>query len=71
MRIFALEYIRQIINLGDFNFLSAKKKTHFKIKNQLGPFICNNRDAREEVEGCLQEMKLMVVLDGIMILWVS
>ena len=26
--------------------------------NQLGPFIYNNRDAGEEVERCLQEMKL-------------
>ena len=33
MRIFALEYIRHIINSDDVNFLLAKKKTQFKIKN--------------------------------------
>ena len=32
MRIFALEYIKQIINLDDVNFLSARKKIQFKIK---------------------------------------
>ena len=57
MRIFSLEYIRKIINSDDVNFLSARKKTQFKIKNQLGPFICNNREAGEEAEKCLQEMK--------------
>ena len=57
MRIFSLEYIRQIINSDDVNFLLARKKTQFKIKNQIGPFICNNREAGEEAEKCLQEMK--------------
>ena len=45
MRLFALEYIRQILNSDEINFLAAKKKTQFKIKNQVGPFFCNNRDA--------------------------
>lgn len=57
MRIFALENIRHIINSDDVNFLSARKKIQFKIKNHLGPFICNNREAEEEEEKCLQEMK--------------
>lgn len=57
MRIFALEYIRQIINSDHVNFLSAKKKTQFKIKNKLGPFVCNNREVGDEAEKCLQEMK--------------
>lgn len=57
MRIFALEYFRHIIKLDDVNFLLARKKTQFKIKNQLGPFICNNREAGEQEEICLQEMK--------------
>ena len=56
-RIFALEYIRHIVNLDDVNLVSFKKKSWFKIKNKLSPFIYNNRDAREEAERCLQEMK--------------
>ena len=33
MRIFALEYIRQILNSDSINFMEAKKKTLFKLKN--------------------------------------
>ena len=58
MRLFALEYIRQILNSDEVNFLSAKKKTQFKIKNQIGPFICNNRTVGQQAEKCLQEFKL-------------
>ena len=57
MRIFALEYFRKIINSGKVNFLSARKKTQFKIKNQLGPYICNNREAGEEADKILYQMK--------------
>ena len=57
MKLFALEYSRQIINSNEVNFLVAKKKTEFKMKNQLGPFICNNREAGSEVNKILQEMK--------------
>jgi len=46
-KIFAIDYTRQIKNLDDVNFLSARKKTQFKIKNQLGPFICNNKESGE------------------------
>ena len=45
MRFFDLEYIMQILNSDSINFLAAKKKTKFKLKNQVGPFICNHRDA--------------------------
>jgi len=58
MKIFALEYFRQIINSDEVNFLSARKKTHFKVKNQLGPFICNNREARPKANKILHQMKL-------------
>ena len=43
MRLFALEYFRQIINFDEVHFLFSKKKTQFKVKNQMGPFIFNNR----------------------------
>jgi len=57
MRIFSLEYFRQIINSDEVHFLAYKKKTQFKVKNQLGPFICNNREARPEADSLLQKMK--------------
>ena len=57
MRIFALEYFRQIINLDEVNFLAARKKTQFKMKNQFGPFICNNREAGPKADKILQDMK--------------
>ena len=56
MRIFALEYFRKIINSDEVNFLSARKKTKFKMKNQLGPFIWNNRESIPEADKLLQEM---------------
>ena len=58
MRLFSLEYIRQILNSDGINFLATKKKTQFKIKNQFGPFICNSRDAGPEAEKYLQEFKV-------------
>jgi len=57
MRLFALEYIREILNSDENHFLSTKKKTQFNIKNQIGPFICNTRNAGKEVDRCLQEFK--------------
>ena len=39
MRLFALGYYRKIINADEVNFVNAKKKVNFKIKDQLGPFI--------------------------------
>ena len=56
MRIFALEYFRQIINSNEVIFLSSRKITQFKIKYQLGPFICNNREVGQEAEKILQQM---------------
>ena len=57
MRIFAIEYIRKILNSNEVNFLLAKKKTQFKIKNQLGPFICNSRNVGQQVDKYLQDFK--------------
>ena len=57
MRLFPAEYIRHILNSDAINFLEVKKKTQFKLKNQVGPFICNNRDAGLEAEKNLQEFK--------------
>ena len=57
MRLFALEYYRQIINVDEINFVNAKKKANLKIKDQLGPFICNSIEASKEADLILQNMK--------------
>ena len=57
VRIFALEYIRQIMNSDDIHFVSLKKKQQLWIKGQIGSFICNSRGAGEEEDKMLREMK--------------
>jgi hypothetical protein len=42
VRIFALEYIRQMINSYDIHFVSLKKKQQLRIKGKIGSFICNS-----------------------------
>ena len=55
MRIFALEYFRQMNNSDIIHFCNAKKKAQLQIKSQLGLFICNSRDGGEEAEKILQD----------------
>ena len=38
--------------------MAAKKKTQLKLKNQIGPFICNHRDVEKEAAKQLLEYKL-------------
>ena len=57
VRIFALEYIRQIMNSDDIHFVSLKKKQQLRLKGQIGSFICNNRGAGDEADRLLREMK--------------
>jgi hypothetical protein len=57
VRIFALEYIRQMINSDDIHFVSLKKKQQMRIKGKIGPFICNNRAVGGEADKILKEMK--------------
>lgn len=56
-RIFALEYLRQILNADEVNFMASRKKTQFKLKNQIGPFILNNREAANDINIKLKEYK--------------
>jgi len=58
MKLFALEYYRQMINSDEVHFVRAKKKAQLRIKDQLGPFICNNREAKKEADEILQRLKL-------------
>jgi hypothetical protein len=60
VRIFALEYIRQIMNSDDIHFVSLKKKQQLRIKGQIGSFICNSRGAGEEADRMLKEMKFFM-----------
>jgi len=55
MRLFALEYFRQLINADLTHFCSAKKKAQLRIKNQLGPFVIHKREAWEDAEKILGE----------------
>jgi hypothetical protein len=57
VRIFSLEYIRQIMNSDDIHFVSLKKKQQLRLKGQIGSFICNNRGAGDEADRLLREMK--------------
>jgi hypothetical protein len=67
VRIFTLEYIRQMINSDDIHFVSLKKKQQLRIKGQIGSFICNSRAVGEEANKLLKEMNLTSVSLGTMI----
>lgn len=43
IRLFTLEFIRQILNVGKLNFVLAKKGHLFKFPKTIGPFIVNNK----------------------------
>jgi hypothetical protein len=57
VRIFSLEYIRQMINSDEIHFMSLKKKQQLIIKGKIRSFICNSRGAGEEADRLLKEMK--------------
>jgi hypothetical protein len=60
VRIFDLEYIRQMVNSDNIHFVSLKKKQQLRIKGQIGSFICNGRGTGEEADRLLKEMKFYV-----------
>jgi len=53
MRLFALEYFRQIIKADLDHFCNVKKKAQLRIKNQLGLYVIHSRDAWKEAEKIL------------------
>jgi len=55
MRLFALEYFRQMNNSDVIHFFNAKKKAQLRINSQLGPFICNSREAEQEAHKILED----------------
>ena len=38
------------------HFVAVKKKAEFKIKAQIGPFVCNTRTAGKEVDLMLKKL---------------
>ena len=47
-----------MINSDEIHFVKTKKKAHLRIKDHLGPFICNNRKAGKEAEEILERLRL-------------
>jgi hypothetical protein len=56
LRIFALEYIRQILDFDYTHFSSRKYKSSFKSKKEVSPFIVNTREALQVAKKLLQNM---------------
>jgi len=54
IRIFALEYIKQMMNMDDLCFVSRKKKAQFKLKAKIGPFIINTGATTKEEDVLLK-----------------
>ena len=57
VRIFTLEYIKQIINSYNIHFVDFKKKQQLRIRVHIGYFICNSRAVGEEAAKILKEMQ--------------
>jgi hypothetical protein len=49
-----------MINSNEIHFVATKKKSQFRIKTQIGPFICNNREAGEEADLLLKQMNFPI-----------
>lgn len=55
MRLFAMEYFRQLSNVDLTHFCNVKKKAQLRIRNQLGPFITKKREAWKDADKILGE----------------
>jgi hypothetical protein len=60
VRIFTLEYIRQMINSDNIHFVSLKKKQQLRIKGQIGLSSATVEASGEEADRLLKEMKFFV-----------
>jgi len=45
------------MNMDELHFVWTKKKSHFKLKAQIEPFICNTRASVKEAGILLKQMK--------------
>jgi hypothetical protein len=55
-KIFALEYIRQSLNLDDVHFVSRKYRASFKLKKEVGTFVVNSRSTLQVATKVLLDM---------------
>jgi hypothetical protein len=58
MIIFYLELIRKIFNVDEVHFITRRKKTKFKPKREVVPFIVHCRLALQVLETMLQDLGL-------------
>lgn len=49
-----------MLNMDEIHFVTAKKKSQFKIKTQIEPLIWNRMVAGEEVDKLLKEMHFIL-----------
>jgi len=59
MRLFALEYYRQIINSDLTHFYSTKKKARLKFRDRLGPFIMNRKEGWQDADLILKDQLML------------
>ena len=60
MRLFALEFIRQSLNVDQVHFVPMKKGHMYKLPMIVGPFIVNMRHTFDEVTKMLDEMHMLL-----------
>lgn len=58
MRIFALKFIRQRLNMDEIHCVK-EKKAQFKLKAQIGAFIVNTRVGEKEANNLFKQMKFI------------
>lgn len=54
MRFLALEYYRKMLNSDQIHFTKEKKKAQLRIRDHLGPFVCNNREVGKRAEEIIE-----------------
>ena len=60
VRLFALEFIRQSLNVDKIHFVPMNKGHLFKFPMSVGPFIVNMRQAANEANKMLQNMHFLL-----------
>lgn len=57
VRIFALEYTREMLNMDELHFVYYKNEAQFNMKAHIGPSIIKTRAEVKEVEAILSQIK--------------
>ena len=61
MRLFALEFIRQSLNVDQVHFVPMEKGHMYKLPMVVGHFIVNMRQAFDEVTKMLDDMQMLLI----------